>query len=98
MGKTAAVSVVVSLLASLSCTAPERSDLETKKVRAEDIARVSPEDVHARVLSGDALLVCAYESDFAFRIAELDGAISLEEFEARLPELPKNQEIYFYCA
>ncbi len=98
MRKTASVLVGVALSASLSCVAPEQIDLETKKVRAEDIARVSPEDVHARVLSGEALLVCAYESDIAFRMAELDGAISLEEFEARLPKLPKNQEIYFYCA
>ncbi len=60
--------------------------------------RVSPEEVFPRVKSGDSLLVCAYPNDETFRSMRLEGAISLEEFKNRADNLPKHQEIVFYCA
>jgi hypothetical protein len=60
--------------------------------------RVSPQEVYPGVKSGRALLVCAYDSDAKFQRARLEGAIPLAEFQSRLPELPLDQEIVFYCA
>jgi rhodanese-related sulfurtransferase len=60
--------------------------------------RITPEETFQNLRAGKALLVCAYDSDEQFRNLHLDGAISLAEFKERLPSLPKNQEIVFYCA
>ena len=58
--------------------------------------RVSAEEVRARLQSGKAILVCAYESDAKFRDTALDGAISLSEFERRKASLPRDVELVFY--
>jgi hypothetical protein len=55
-------------------------------------------EAHERVVSGKALLVCAYRDRDACRKVQLEGSISLVEFESRLSGLPKDQEIIFYCA
>jgi hypothetical protein len=60
--------------------------------------RVTAEEIHQRLKSGTALLVCAYEDDAKFKKLQLQGAISLNEFKSRLPSLAKPQEIVFYCA
>ena len=60
--------------------------------------RITPEEVHRRVTFGDAILVCAYEDEEKYRKMQLQNAISLQEFKARLPALSKEQEIIFYCA
>ena len=60
--------------------------------------RVKPQEAASSINKGQALLVCAYDSDEKFRMFHLDGAISLSEFESRLPSLPKGQEMIFYCA
>jgi hypothetical protein len=58
--------------------------------------RVSAQEVHGKLQSGQALLVCAYESDTKFRQAALDGAIALSDFETRKASLPRDREIIFY--
>jgi hypothetical protein len=58
--------------------------------------RVSAQDVRSKVQSGQALLVCAYESDVKFRQMALDGAISYNEFERRKASLPRDRDIVFY--
>ena len=60
--------------------------------------RVSPEEIYPRVKSGDSLLVCAYASEDTFRGMHLEGAISLNDFKDKVSQLPKDQEIIFYCA
>jgi len=60
--------------------------------------RVTAEEIHQRLKSGAALLVCAYEDDAKFKRVQLQGAISLNEFKSKLPSLAKDQEIVFYCA
>jgi hypothetical protein len=42
------------------------------------------------------LLVCAYEDEAKFTRARLEGAISLQSLQSRLPSLPKETEIVFY--
>ena len=60
--------------------------------------RIGVEEVRRKLKSGEVLLVCAYDDEDRFRSMHLEGAISFPEFEARLPSLPKDQEIVFYCA
>ncbi|RJP17766.1 MAG: ArsR family transcriptional regulator [Deltaproteobacteria bacterium] len=63
-----------------------------------EIIRVLPEDARPRVLKGEAILVCAYDDPLKFGSMRLDGALSLQEFIARVPSLDKGREIIFYCA
>lgn len=60
--------------------------------------RITATDVRARVKSGEALLVCAYDSDKKFKTHQLEGAVSLADFQALLPTLNKEKELVFYCA
>jgi len=60
--------------------------------------RISPEEVYPKLKSSTAILVCAYEDDVKFKKLQLQGAISFNEFKFKLPSLPKDQEIVFYCA
>ena len=60
--------------------------------------RVTPQEVYQKLKLAELLLVCAYDDEEKFRMMRLEGAMSLSEFRSRLPELPKNQEIVFYCA
>jgi hypothetical protein len=60
--------------------------------------RVTPQEIHPKVQSGETLLVCAYDDDAKFRRLRLEGAISLPELKSLLPSLPKDREIVFYCA
>jgi hypothetical protein len=63
-----------------------------------EVPRVTPEEIYPKLRSGEALLVCAYENEVKFRRLQLEGAISLEEFNSLRPTLPKDREIVFYCA
>lgn len=60
--------------------------------------RVSPEEARQKVASGAALLICAYDDDEKFKILQLEGAISLNEFNKRIPTLDRDHELIFYCA
>jgi hypothetical protein len=62
-----------------------------------DVERISPEEVYSKVKAGTALLVCGYEDDESFRKFHLEGAISFSDYTSRLPSLPKEQEVVFYC-
>jgi rhodanese-related sulfurtransferase len=63
-----------------------------------EVPRITPEELYPKLRSGEALLVCAYDDDAKFRAFRLKGAISLAEFKALRPALPKDREIVFYCA
>ena len=58
--------------------------------------RITPEEVHQKLKTGKALLVCAYEDEEKFKKMHLHGAISFGEFKSKLPSLSKDQEIIFY--
>ena len=58
--------------------------------------RMSPEEVRGRMQAGEALLVCAYESDVKFRQTALEGAIPCSEFEKRKASLPRETELVSY--
>jgi hypothetical protein len=58
--------------------------------------RITPEEVRRKLETGKALLVCAYDDESKFRMMQLQGAISFNEFKSKIPSLPKDQEIVFY--
>jgi hypothetical protein len=58
--------------------------------------RIPAEEARKKVLSNDAILVCAYEEEEKFKKMHLEGAISLNEFKNRASSLSKEQEIIFY--
>ena len=60
--------------------------------------RIPVNEAYQKEKSGKALLVCGYDDEVKFKMMRLEGALSLKEFEARLPKLSKDQEIIFYCA
>jgi hypothetical protein len=60
--------------------------------------RVSPADARSRNQAGNALLVCAYDDPAKCESLRLEGALTFQEFQKRLPALSKDQEIVFYCA
>ena len=62
-----------------------------------DTIRIDVEEARRHVASGQALLVCAYEDEAKCRAVAVDGGISYTDFESRLPELSKSQELIFYC-
>ena len=62
-----------------------------------EVRRISPQEARQRVSAG-ALFVCAYESEQLFQRNHLEGAVSFQEYQSRLPSLDKKQEIIFYCA
>ncbi len=58
--------------------------------------RIPPEEARGKVLSGEAMLVCAYEDEARFRRLHLEGAVSLREFKDKAASLSRRQEIIFY--
>ncbi len=61
------------------------------------VLRVKPGEALRRVQAGEALLVCAYDSEELCGRMRLEGAITLGELNARRPGIRKEQEIIFYC-
>ncbi|BDD86018.1 rhodanese-like domain-containing protein [Desulfofustis limnaeus] len=62
-----------------------------------DVTLVSAAEAHERQKHGQALLVCAYDSDEKFNTYRLEGAISLSEFASRLDAIDRDRELIFYC-
>ena len=63
----------------------------------EETPRVRPEEIRARVQSGEALLVCAYDDEEKFKEMHLEKALSLRQLHEIQPSLPREKEIVFYC-
>jgi hypothetical protein len=63
-----------------------------------EVERIDPETARREVQAGRAWLVCAYDDRTRCRSMMLEGAIDMDELEARLPTAPRDQRIIFYCA
>ncbi len=83
------------LLAGAGPAAAQQTRLEGTIIQAP---RISPQEAHRQVSSGQAILVCAYEDEKRCGTMMLEGAITLKEFESRLSGFKKEQPIIFYCA
>ncbi len=62
------------------------------------VKRISAPEAKTLVRSGQALLVCAYDSQHRFEQYRLPGAISLRDFESQADSIPKDRPLIFYCA
>ncbi len=65
----------------------------------QEVPRVSAQAVRQMRTRGDQVhLVCAYDDEEKCRQFELEGALSLGEFERRIDEIERDDELVFYCA
>ena len=62
-----------------------------------DPIRVSPQEAWDGLQSSECMLVLSYSNPAAFKKFPIEGAIPFPEFQSRLPSIPKEQEIVFYC-
>ena len=64
-----------------------------------EVPRISPEELKDRLDNGEAILVVDARPASSFEMQHIAGAISVptNEVESRLDELPRDQEIVFYC-
>jgi hypothetical protein len=63
-----------------------------------DVTKITPAEARAKVTAGEALLVCAYEDPAKCEELRLEGALTYQEFQQRLPSLAEDQQVVFYCA
>ena len=67
-------------------------------LKAEAAERIPVIEAREKVTEGQAILVCAYDSDEKFNKMRLQGAIPLSTFKDKLTGIEKDQMIIFYCA
>ena len=67
-------------------------------LKAEGAERIAIIEAREKVMEGQAILVCAYDSDEKFNKMRLQGAIPLSTFKDKLTGIEKEQMIIFYCA
>jgi len=67
-------------------------------VDPDSVPRMATAQAHSMVQSGEAIFACAYEDPAKYEKLKLEGSVSLQDLQARLPSLPKNQPIILYCA
>jgi hypothetical protein len=67
-------------------------------LKAEGAERIAVMEAREKVIGGQAILVCAYDSDQTFNKMRLQGAIPLNTFKDKLTSIEKEQMIIFYCA
>jgi hypothetical protein len=60
--------------------------------------RISPQQAQQDMENNNAMLVCGYDDEQKFQKYHLERALSLDEFEAQIDAMPKDQEVIFYCA
>jgi hypothetical protein len=66
--------------------------------KAEGAELIAVMEAWDNVIDGQAMLVCAYDSDEKFNKMRLQGAIPLSTFKDKLMSIEKDQMIIFYCA
>ncbi|TGU74853.1 ArsR family transcriptional regulator [Geomonas terrae] len=62
-----------------------------------EVKRIQIQEARRKVQDGEALFVCAYDSEEMCGGIRLEKALTMGELNARLPEVPKEKEIIFYC-
>ena len=60
--------------------------------------RINAEEAYSKLKSAEAIFVCAYESDEKYERFKIEDSIPFSKFKSMIPNLPKTQEIIFYCA
>ncbi len=60
------------------------------------VERISPEAAKALLDSGEAIMVCSYDDQRCSKMM-IEGAVTKSELDARKDNLPKDQNLIFYC-
>lgn len=61
--------------------------------------RIHADELRRKLAQGnETMFVCAYDDPAKCKKFALDGSMTFQELEAKLPTLPKSQEIVFFCA
>ena len=66
--------------------------------KGEAAERIAVKEAREKLISNQALLVCAYDSNDAFNKMRLEDAIPLSEFKEKLSKIEKGEMVIFYCA
>jgi len=90
-----ALAVIAGVLLMAACEATNQQI--SRGDTAMEAVRISPQDTYQQVISGKAILVCSYDKETCSKMM-LEGAITHEEFQSKLPSISKSQPIIFYCA
>ncbi len=90
-----ALAVIAGVLLMNACAAMNQQT--NKGDTTMEAVRISPQDTYQQVTSGRAILVCSYDKKTCSKMM-LEGAITREEFQSKLPSISKSQPIIFYCA
>ncbi|MGD9040743.1 MAG: hypothetical protein PVH82_13975 [Desulfobacteraceae bacterium] len=85
----------LSIVATAMLTIKQKSMFLTEAEAAERIAVM---EAREKVMKGQAMLVCAYDSDEKFEKMRLQGAIPLSKFKDKSKDIDKDEMIIFYCA
>jgi hypothetical protein len=87
--------LLIGLLALSACGSSTAQTPQSK----DQVPRISAEVLKNRLDSGEDILIVDSRSVAEFQNRHIVGAISVpyNEVESRLAELPKDQEIVFYC-
>ena len=87
--------LLIGLLALSACGSSAAQTPQSK----DQVPRISAEVLKKRLDSGESILIVDSRSPGEFQTRHIAGAISVPygEVESRLAELPKDQEIVFYC-
>ena len=93
---TLVVLVLGLVLGACQPTAPATPD-PPKDI--SEVPRISVEELKERLDNGEAILIVDARSNVEFETEHIAGAIRVpvHEVEASLDELPRDQEIVFYC-
>ncbi|MGD9033801.1 MAG: hypothetical protein PVH02_14115 [Desulfobacteraceae bacterium] len=89
---------LILLLTLVSTTAFSFVEGNLFFLKVEGAERIAVIEARQKVVEGQAILVCAYDSDENFNKMRLQGAIPLSTFKDRLTGIEKDQMIIFYCA
>ena len=80
------------------CTERRRAAQNAHDLPYPEIARISADEAHIRLMQGEAVLVDVRDRD-SYTNMHIPGAlwIPLDEVEVRMGELPRDAEIITYC-
>jgi hypothetical protein len=63
------------------------------------VPRIDVAEARQRLVADPSrLLVCAYDDEAKCRDNLLEGALTRQDFEGRVADLPRDREVVFYCA
>ena len=101
LGQSFGLLLLSSLLVSCGALAaymPEPTATPEIPRRANDVPRIAPEELKARLDNGEEILIVDSRALSLFEIEHIAGAISVpkHEVDERLDEFPRDQEIVFY--